>query len=66
MGYSPEQRQDLEETINASDADIVLIGSPIDLRAICKLDKPAVRVFYELEDVGEPSLESVLRQRLGL
>ena len=66
MGYSPEQRKDLEDTINASDADIVLIGSPIDLRAICDLNKPAVRVFYELEDIGEPSLETVIKERLGL
>ena len=66
MGYSPEQRKDLEETINASDAEMVLIGSPIDLRAICNLNKPAVRVFYELEDVGEPSLETILMERLGL
>ena len=66
MGYSPEQRKDLEDTINASDADIVLIGSPIDLRSICDLNKPAVRVFYELEDVGEPSLETIIKERLGL
>jgi predicted GTPase len=66
MGYSPEQRKDLEDTINASDADIVLIGSPIDLRSICDLNKPAVRVFYELEVIGEPSLETVIKERLGL
>ena len=66
MGYSDEQRHDLEETINAIDADMVLIATPIDLRKVCSIDKPAVRVFYELEDVGEPTLEQALKQRLAL
>lgn len=66
MGYSAEQRKDLEDTINASDADVVLIATPIDLRKICNLTKPAVRASYELEEVSSPTLADILTQRLGL
>lgn len=66
MGYSAEQRKDLEDTINSSDADIVLIATPIDLRKICNLTKPAVRASYELEEVSSPNLTDVLKDRLGL
>jgi predicted GTPase len=64
MGYSEGQRKDLSETINASDVDAVLIATPIDLRKVCDLDKPAVRVTYELEVVSEPTLEEILKDRL--
>ena len=66
MGYSEAQRHDLEETINGSDADVVLIATPIDLRKVCKIDKPAVRVFYELEEVAEPTLSDILQARIKL
>ena len=66
MGYSAEQRKDLEDTINSSDADIVLIATPIDLRKVCNLTKPAVRASYELEEVSSPTLGDVLKARLGL
>jgi predicted GTPase len=66
MGYSERQRKDLADTINASDADAVLIATPIDLRKVCDLAKPAVRVTYELEVVSEPTLEKILRERLSL
>jgi predicted GTPase len=65
MGYSERQRKDLAETINASDVDAVLIATPIDLRKVCELDKPAVRVSYELEVVSEPTLEEILKERLA-
>jgi predicted GTPase len=65
-GYSPRQRKDLADTINASDADAVLIATPIDLRRICDLDKPAYRVTYELDVFSNPSLEEVLVDRLNL
>ena len=65
-GYSPQQTKDLEDTINGADADLVVIATPIDLRKVCKIDKPAVRVFYELEDFGSPTLEEVLVRRLDL
>ncbi|HWC13541.1 MAG TPA: cyclic 2,3-diphosphoglycerate synthase [Actinomycetota bacterium] len=66
MGYSAEQRKDLEDTINASDADVVLIATPIDLRRICNLTKPAVRASYELEEVSTPTLADILADRLNL
>lgn len=66
MGYSEEQRRDLSETINSSDADVVLIATPIDLRKVCDIQKPAVRASYELEEVSSPSLKDMLRDRLSL
>ena len=66
MGYSEQQRQDLSETINASDADIVLIATPIDLRKVCDIQKPAVRASYELEEISTPTLKDVLTDRLSL
>jgi predicted GTPase len=60
VGYSAHQVADLEKTINASDADLVVIATPIDLSRIVKIDKPTVRVTYEYRDVGEPTLASVL------
>ncbi len=61
MGYGAKQIKELEETINRADADVVIMGTPIDLRRIMKLNKPAVRVRYELEEIGEPKLKDVLR-----
>jgi predicted GTPase len=69
MGYSPEQVADLERTINEADADLVLVATPVDLRKLVRIDKPALRVTYELREVGSPSLEDVLRpltEKLGL
>jgi predicted GTPase len=63
MGYGREQREELRETIARSDAELVLIGTPIDLRRIIELDKPALRVTYRLEEIGEPTLASVLEER---
>lgn len=66
MGYSAEQRKDLEDTINSSDADVVLIATPIDLRKVCDLAKPAIRASYELEEVSSPTLAEILAERLDL
>jgi predicted GTPase len=66
MGYSDEQREDLSATINASDADVVLIATPIDLRRICDIRKPAVRAFYELEEISSRTLRDILGDRLSL
>ncbi|MBD0338954.1 MAG: GTPase, partial [Thermoleophilia bacterium] len=65
MGYGREQMQELRETIERSDADVVLIGTPIDLRRLIDFGKPALRVSYRLEEVGEPTLADVLA-RYGL
>lgn len=66
MGYSAAQRKDLADTIDASDADAVLVATPIDLRKVIEIAKPAVRARYELEVVSEPTLADVLRERLSL
>ena len=60
MGYSEKQVKDLEETINKVPCDTVIIGTPINLARIVKLNKPAVRVSYELEEIGTPDLKAVL------
>jgi predicted GTPase len=61
MGYGKKQMKDLEETINRSDCDVVIIATPVDLRRLVNLNKPAVRVQYELQTIGSPSLEDVLK-----
>jgi predicted GTPase len=63
MGYGRKQMEDLRETIDRSDADLVLIGTPIDLRRLIDLDKPALRVTYKLQEVGEPTLKEVLGEK---
>jgi predicted GTPase len=62
MGYGDEQMKDLEKTINKSDAELVIIGTPIDLRKVINIEKPALRVFYELQEIGEPTLEDALKK----
>lgn len=61
MGYGKQQMKDLEETINATDCDVVIIGTPIDLRRVIDINKPAVQVGYELQEIGTPTLEDVLK-----
>jgi predicted GTPase len=63
MGYGRQQMDDLRETINRSDADLVLIGTPIDLRKLIDLDKPALRVTYRLQEIGEPTMKDVLAEK---
>ena len=62
MGYSDQQLRDLETTINASGADVVVIGTPMDLRRIVKITLPAVQVGYDIQEIGHPTLEDVLRE----
>jgi predicted GTPase len=61
MGYGEEQLRDLEATVERTPADLVLIATPIDLRRIVKITKPALRVSYELQEIGKPDLEDALR-----
>ena len=63
MGYGREQMEDLRETIERCDADLVLIGTPVDLRRLIELDKPALRVTYKLQEIGEPTLKDVLGEK---
>ena len=60
MGYGEEQLRDLEATINATDCDAVVIGTPIDLARIVDIKKPSTRVFYDLQEIGEPNLDGIL------
>jgi len=63
LGYGKEQVRELEETINATPCDVVLIGTPIDLRRVLQLNKPAVRAKYELQEIGTPTLEDILKAK---
>lgn len=60
MGYSDEQIQDLEKTINQTDCDAVIIGTPIDLNRMMHIQKPNTRVYYELQEIGKPDLNDLL------
>jgi predicted GTPase len=65
MGYVPAMTRDLEQTINRADADLVLVGTPIDLRRFLQLNKPCQRVRYDLQEIGRPNLEDVLKSRFA-
>ncbi|HLC02825.1 MAG TPA: cyclic 2,3-diphosphoglycerate synthase [Anaerolineales bacterium] len=65
MGYGDGQIRELEQTINNSPADLVLIGTPVDLARILDLNKPTQRVQYELQEIGRPSLDDILGERFG-
>ena len=60
MGYGDQQIADLEATINATECDAVIIGTPIDLRKLLKINKPAVQVRYEVQEIGKPDLSDAL------
>lgn len=62
MGYGEKQIADLEATIAAIDCDAVIVGTPIDLARVIKIEKPSVRVRYELQEIGTPNLEEVLQK----
>lgn len=64
MGYGEEQLHDLQKTINNCDCDSVIIGTPIDLSRVIKIKKPHTRVFYDLQSIGEPSLQTVVEEFL--
>ena len=60
MGYGAQQLKDLETTINNTDCDSVIIATPIDLNRIIKIKKPNTRVYYDLQEIGEPNLTGVI------
>jgi predicted GTPase len=60
MGYGEQQLKDLEATINGTDCEAVVIGTPIDLNRIIKIDKPNTRVYYNLQEIGRPDLGMIL------
>ena len=69
MGYGEQQLKDLEATINGADCEAVVIGTPIDLNRVIKINKPSTRVYYDLQEIGKPDLTGVLDEftrRFGL
>jgi predicted GTPase len=65
MGYGAEQMRDLEATIDRTPAELVLVATPIDLRRVIQISKPALRVGYELQEIGRPDLSDALRPVTG-
>ena len=65
MGYGEQQVRDLEGTLNAADCDVVVGGTPIDLNRLVKVNKPIIRVRYELEEIGSPTLGELLADPIG-
>jgi len=63
MGYGDAQMQDLEDTINAVDCDAVVIGTPIDLGRILKINKPSTRVMYDLQEIGANTVEAAIKEK---
>jgi len=64
MGYGEKQIKELETTINAIECDLVIIGTPIDLTRIIKINKKSIRVKYDLQEIGRPDLEEILNQKI--
>ena len=65
MGYGEQQIMDLEATINNTECDSVVIGTPIDLNRVISINKPNTRVYYDLQEIGYPDLDSVLEEFLS-
>jgi predicted GTPase len=65
MGYGEHQVKELEQTINAADVDLVLVGTPIDLGRVLKINKPVQRVRYELQEIGQPTLAELLQKKFA-
>ncbi|HDK25706.1 MAG TPA: GTPase [Candidatus Atribacteria bacterium] len=64
MGYGEKQIKELEQTINTTECDLVIIGTPIDLSRVIKINKKSVRVKYKLQEIGRPNLEEILNQKM--
>jgi predicted GTPase len=65
MGYGQEQIEELETTINRAEVDMVLIGTPIDLTRILKINKPSQRIRYELQVIGQPTITELIAEKFG-
>ncbi len=65
MGYGEKQTRDLEKTIDRADVDMVISATPIDLTRVLKVRKPMQRVRYELQEIGQPTLEEILKAKFG-
>ncbi|MCJ7717646.1 MAG: GTPase, partial [Anaerolineales bacterium] len=65
MGYGDAQIRELEKTINNAEVDLVIIGTPIDLTRLMKINKPTQRVRYELQIIGQPTLADLLKEKFS-
>jgi predicted GTPase len=65
MGYGDKQMKELEQSINNADVDLVIIGTPIDLGKLLKINKPTQRVRYDLQEIGQPTLQDLLEKKFG-
>ncbi|MEK6574741.1 MAG: GTP-binding protein, partial [Chloroflexota bacterium] len=65
MGYGQKQIEELRQTINNTPADVVIVATPIDLTRLIKIEKPAQRVRYELQEIGQPTLTELLTAKFG-
>ena len=65
MGYGEAQIKELEQTINATPCDLVIIGTPVNLGRLLKIKHPWQRVRYELQEIGHPTLAEILQEKLG-
>ena len=65
MGYGEKQMKDLADTINKTDCDSVIIGTPIDLRRIINIEKPSTRITYDLQVIGKPDLADIIRNKFA-
>ena len=65
MGYGEQQVKDLEETIRKTPCDTVIVGTPINLNRVINIEKPSVRVNYELQEISSPTLKTVLEERFS-
>jgi predicted GTPase len=65
MGYGAEQMKELGETINNTPCDLVIVATPIDLRRVVEINRPAQRVRYELQEIGQPTLMDILEAKFG-
>jgi len=64
LGYGKEQLKELEEIVNSSDAELVVVATPVNLGRIINMNKPYVRVTYELQEIGKPDLHEIIKERL--
>jgi predicted GTPase len=65
MGYGQKQTDELQQTINNTPCDLVLIATPIDLTRLITINKPAQRVRYELQEIGQPTLRELIEKKFG-
>ena len=65
MGYGEKMVRDLEQTIANSDVDVVVSGTPIDMRRVMTIDKPIVKADYKLQEIGYPALFDVIEKKLA-